>query len=128
MLYHGPKEDQRIELPSIVSWTLSKVVQKDYLSISPSLGGNTSKSPGLASINLSDGNNYVFYYDDSNKLACLQGQDGQVYSTNSVQVNNVGVTANNDLSPLAATAWVKDGQRKEASYPGRLRLLSYSRL
>lgn len=123
MLYHGSKENQRNELPSILSWTLSKAMQKDYLSISPSLGGNTSKSPGIASINLSNGNNYVFYYDDSNKLACLQGQDGQAYSTNSVQLGEVAITANNDLSPLVATAWVKDGQRKEASYPGRLRLL-----
>ncbi len=80
---------------------------------------STTRSPNstsFASTTLSNGTNYLFYYDSNRNLACLSGQDAGVFSNATVQ-SSEGVTIQAGThSPLAATAWKDDAtQLKEVS-------------
>lgn len=65
----------------------------------------SSNSISFASISLSDGTDYLFYYDDNKNIACLSGKDASVFSITTVQPTP-GVTIKaGAISPLAAAAW-----------------------
>jgi len=75
-----------------------------------------SPKPNFASISLSDGNNYVFYYDSDESIACISGKDAVIFSNTTVQPSP-GVTIQAGVTcPLAATAWENDsGKLQEVS-------------
>jgi hypothetical protein len=109
----GNQVRNRVTLPSFYDYffNISNPVKRFYVPSSAS-----SNSTSFASITLSDGNNYLFYYDSGKNIACLHGKDAAVYSNTTVQPS-AGVTIQaGTLSPLAATAWENDsGQLKEVS-------------
>ncbi len=73
----------------------------------------------MASVTLTDGTDYLFYYNTDSNIACLWGTDNGVFSNTTVQPTaNVTIKAStNGPSPLAATAWENDaGALKEVSF------------
>jgi len=74
----------------------------------------SSNSTSFASIRLSDGTNYLLYYNTTNDIACLYGTDAGTFSNTTVQPSSGVVIQAGSLSPLAATAWENDdGTLKE---------------
>ncbi|RYP90788.1 hypothetical protein DL770_003089 [Monosporascus sp. CRB-9-2] len=65
----------------------------------------SSNSTSFASITLSHGPSYLFYYDADNNLACLSGSEPGVFSNMTIQTSP-GVTIQaGTISPLTATGF-----------------------